>query len=870
MLWARMMALLKRGELDQRISEELQTHLDLLIEENLRRGLPPDQARHEARRAIGNLTFTAESYRTDSAFPRIETFWQDLRHTMRILRQNPGFTSVAVGMLAVGIAANTAIFTLVDAVLLRPLPYPEADRLVSLSGSIRGVPGAPISVPDFYDWSRQSRSFTHLSAMFYPQSMNLNAGGEPQRIVATPVTARFFDVFAVPPLLGRSFRRDEEGPQAPKIVVLSFGAWQRLFAGDPRVAEKNIDLDGQSYRVVGVMPARFNYPEDRDAWVPLTLNPREWPRQAKVLDGVVGRVASGVPLAGAQSEMDVIAQRLESAFPDANRGWGIRITPLQESIVGDSRTAVLILCGAVGFVLMLVCVNVANLLLARGAVRRRELTIRCALGAGRARIFRQLVTESIAVSAIAGVIGALLAHYAVLIFRSVAVSNLPRAGDIGIDAAALAFNFAAALMSGVAVGVLPAWRAARSDIASDLRDAGRASAVHARSRLRSALVVAEIAISILLLAGAGLLLRSFREVLRVPPGFNPAQVMTFELSLPRATYGAPPRVAAFAEAVRTKLGEMPGVVATGMARSAPLRGDLPYAPFTIAGDPALAVGEKLLADYQTCDPGFLRALSIPLIRGRVFADHDRFGSNSVVLINESLSRRYFAGRDAIGRKIVLGFDREPRTVVGIVGDVRYRSLEVAPRPAIYLPFAQSPVPRLAFVVRTERTPETLGPELREQIRQLDPRLPVFGVETMDTRMARSTASRRWVLSLIGTFAIVAVLLAAIGIYGVMSYMVMQRTHEIGIRMALGARAGEIIRLIAGQGMRLAGAGTVVGIGGALCVARFLTTLLFQVRPTDPLVYVSVAVLLLVVAGAAVCVPIWRALRVEPVIALRHE
>jgi putative ABC transport system permease protein len=817
--------------------------------------------------------------------------FQDLRYGARMLMKKPGFTLIAVITLALGIGANTAIFSVVNAALLKPLPFPQPERLAFIyeqrvaQGRLQGL----IAPGDFFAWQEQNRSFERIAA--YTEALfNLTGGGEPERVWGMITTPELFATLGVRPMLGRDFTAEDGAPDAPGGVILGHGFWQRRFGAARDIVGKTIQLDGGSYTVAGVMPPGFQF-QDKKFEVCRNFNVNsEWraTRRFYYLTAI-GRLKSGVTLAEARAEMGAIAGRLEQQFPDTNKGHGVSLIALDEAAVGRLRPALYALVAAVGFVLLIACANVASLSLARGATRYREMAVRASLGANRAALVRQLLTESLLLAAGGGAIGLLVAKWGVDLLLSVGPGNLPRLDQVKVDTFALAFTLAISALTGIASGLLPALQLSRTDLSAGLKDGGQ-NAAGSRSRAMNALVVAEVALALVLLIGAGLLIRSFARLLEVEPGFASEKVLAMDLSLNEERFANRRQV--FMEQLTARLATLPGVVAAGATTHLPLSGEDGGRSFTVAGDAAKAAGEKLVAEYRIVTPDYLRTMKIPLRAGRHFTALDRNeyfmadgrrvegypnrqrgerDAPGVVIINEALARRSFAGVNALGRRIVIddGQTRE-REIVGVVGDVKHFSLEDASKPELYLPYAQRPMQNQTLVIRTDSEPLTLVAAVRGEVRALDKDLPLYGIKTMQDYLDDSVAARRLIMLLVGVFAAVALLLAAVGIYGVISHSVTERTREIGIRMALGARSQDVLRLVVRRGMKLALVGVGLGLTGSVALTWLMKNLLFGVSATDPLTFVVIALLLTFVALLAALVPARRAARVEPLIALRHE
>ncbi|MCA1591406.1 MAG: ABC transporter permease [Acidobacteria bacterium] len=804
------------------------------------------------------------------------TFLQDLRYALRVLAKNPGFTAIAVVALALGIGANTAIFSVINTVLLRPLPFDSPERLVKVWGTNqkRGVSKYPVSYPNFTDWRDQNGVFEHVAA-YSDAGAILTGHDAPEQLNGIVASADFFEVLGAKPAIGRGFTtQDEQGDT--HVIVLSDGVWRSRFAADPGIVGQQVMLDGQATTVIGIMPAAFSFPPDT-ATAPVfwsLLNPKEEgnaERGANYLL-VIGRLKPGIAREQAQAEMSTVAGRLEQQYPEKNTGRGINLVPLHEDIVGDLRPALLILFGAVGFVLLIACANVANLLLARASSRTREIAVRTALGASRWRIVRQLMTESALLALVGGTLGLLLALWGVDLLLAAVPADIPRLSESGLDARVFGFTTAISLLTGLVFGLAPALQASKTELTEALKEGGRGSTEGLkRNRVRSLLVVSEVALSLVLLVGAGLLVKSFIYLHDVNPGFKPDHVLTADVGLPTAKYEKEQQQAAFYQQAVGRIAALPGVEAAGAVMPLPLNGNGMQNILTIEGRPALAPGEKLTTNSRVITPGYLRAMGIPLIRGRAFTERDDKDAPKVFLVNESLARKYFPGEEAVGKEIEVtvapGMKGE---IVGVVGDVKHRNLEAEPGPETYVSYLQAPMPYMTLVARTSVDPASLTGSLRGAVQQVDKDQPLYGVKTMEQWVADSVARRRFNTVLLGIFSAVALLLAAVGIYGVMSYSVTQRTHEIGLRMALGAQRGDVLGMVVGQGMTLIMIGVALGLAASFALTRVMRGLLYGVSATDPLTFGGVALVLILVALLACFIPARRATKVDPMVALRYE
>ena len=796
----------------------------------------------------------------------------NVRHALRSLRRAPAFTLAAVATLALGIGANTAIFSVVNSVLLDPLGYPDPDRLVIVWGRHATIGQETASLPDFLDWRAGARSFETLAAMTHTR-FNLTGAGEPEVVRGALTTAGLFRAFGVVPSVGRGFREDEERGAAPRVAMLGEGYWRRRFAGQADIIGRQILLSGAPYTVVGIVPDALRLEQPVEVWTPLVTDSTRH-RRADFLT-VFGRLRPGVTRERAQEEMTTIARRLEAQYPESNAQWGAEVVSLREQMVGEVRPALLVFMGAVGLVLLIACANVASLMLARVAGRSREMTVRSALGASRTRLAAELLLESVLLGLLGGGLGLLLASWGIDALRSLAPGTIPRSEEIGLDLRVLGFTLALALATGALFGLAPVWRLARRDLRDGLGEGSRGvaggSGIH---RARSALVFAEVALAFVLLVGAALLLRSFERLQDVDPGFSSDRVLTARVTLPRVKYAADAAWLAFGDRLLAEAEAQPGVRSAALVSDAPLGDSPPYWSFEIQGTEAPRDGSVQDAAVFTASAGYFETLRIPLVEGRFHDATDRVDGEAVVVINQAMARRYWSGKRALGARITLGDSGNPDarwlTVVGVVGDVRHERLSDQAYPQIYLPFAQAPTRSMVLAVRAEGDPASLAPVIRRSLAELDADLPLANVTTLEERKAASLARPRVNAAVIGGFALAALVLAAVGIYGVVAYSVVQRTRELGIRMALGAGRGTLLRMVIRQGMMPVLGGMALGLAGALAGGRVLRSLLFGVAAGDPATLVAVTFFLVSVALAAIYLPARRAARSDPMAALRND
>jgi putative ABC transport system permease protein len=801
------------------------------------------------------------------------SIWRDQVHGFRTLRKSPGFTLTVVVILAVGIGANTAVFSVVDAAFLRRLPYPAPDRLLMLPATHRpDERGTEVSAAKFLDWRRESRSFAQLGA-FGPASLNLSGAGSPERLQAAQITPGALAALGVQPMLGRLFRPDEERADS-RLAILSYGLWRSRFGADPRVLGRVVRLGGVSYPVIGVMPPRFRFPrDDVQIWIPLRLTrERAADRQSRWLY-VVGRLRDGVSPRAAQAEMSALNGALASQHPEVDKDWSARLVPLREQLVGSLRPALTILLATVLMVLVIACANVASLQLARAAGRRSEMAIRAALGASRQAILRQLLLEGSTLAALGGALGIVLARFSLRLLVAAVPSPFPGFVDASLDGRVLVFTVAIALLTGVAFGLAPALAASRSDLVGELRGGSRGGASSGgrrQLRARRLLTIAEVAGALTLLVGAGLLLSSFDHLRRVAPGFDPDGVLTMELVLPPARYPTDARITAFFRQLVERTAGEAGVTAAGGITDLPLGGSNQTESYAVAGPQPIDLDRLPEAGYRGVMPGTFRALGIPILAGRDLSPRDTPRSPPVLLVNRTFAARNWPGHDAIGAigKFVLVGGRTPHEVIGIVGDVRHDRLDAAPVPEIYVSYGQHSFNSMVLVARSSAGAAGLADRLRAQVRALDPEQAVFNVKSLRAVVAESTVAPQIYATLLGAFAGVALFLSILGIYALVSYTVAQRRHEMGVRAALGARLGDLLALVIGEGMTLAAAGVAAGLVLARGAAQAMTGLLFGVQPGDPRIFGATALVLAAAALAASLAPAIRAARVDPTEALR--
>ena len=810
---------------------------------------------------------------------------QDLRLVPRQFLRNPGFTAVAIITLALGIGANTAIFSVVNAVLLRPLPFKDADRLVRVwhtppAKSFPGIDKFSVSAANYIDWQRENHVFEQM-AIYSGRLLTLTGVEQPQQVTASTVSAGFFETLGVRPMLGRVFMPEEDQPGRTNVLVLSYRFWQEHLGSNRAVVGTNVMMDGQNFLIAGVMPESFRFPDFAQVWVPMGWTDKERAVRGEHHSVVIARLKPGVDLEHAQAEMNTISSRLEQLYPVDDKGWGALVLPLHRDLVNDVRPALLVLLGAVAFVLLIACANVANLSLARTFSRQKEIAIRAALGASSGRVVRQILTEAVTLALIGGILGLIVAHFGQRFVLAFLANQLPGSVAAGLDWKILAFTACLSVLTGVFAGVLPALRLAKSDVNQTLKQGlGRTDASSSRHGTRGVLVVAEVALSLILLMGAGLMIRSLHELQNVAPGFQSHGVLTMTAAVSMSKFSEPQQQIQFFDQVLQRVRELPGVESAGVADDVPLNNGGSHQPIQIEGQPVVAMADQPEVDVRMISPGYMRSMQTQILRGRDFNDGDVAGRPEAILISKSMAERFWPGENPIGKRLTLTFTpTQVREVVGVVGDVKLDSLDQArPSTTLYVPLGQLSKSAqydfrsfpMTLVVRSTTSPGSMVSVVTNAVHQVDRDMPVRDVFTMDDLIANSLLQPRFNMLLLGVFAALAVLLAGIGIYSVLSYSVRQRVPEIGIRLALGARLTDVLRLVLIEGMKPALLGVVIGIAGALALGKVVASLVYQVKPSDPLTFAGAVAMLGTIALLACLIPAYRASRVDPVVALRNE
>jgi len=877
--------LLSRRRIYSDLTEEIHEHLAEKIDELVASGMSREEARHAARREFGNATLIEERGREVWQWPSMESLIADIRYALRMLRKNPGFTSVAILTLALGIGANTAIFSVINAVILRPPPFPNSEQLVTLFEQDRkkGYDQNAPAAANFLDWRAQNNVFSQMAA-YGGGECNLTGDQRPERVAGGAVTANLFPLLGIAPLLGRTFTTDEEQPGHDRVVILSYTLWQERFGGKAQIVGDSITVNGRASTVIGVMPPGFVFPGDTGTvqkiytspparlWVPLALDAKTWAVRSDHYLSVIARLKPDVTIRQATSEMDTIEQRLVKQYPNDFIGSEVLLVPLSTQIASGLEPVLLVLLGAVAFVLLIGCANVANLLLARAASRKKEIAVRTALGASRPRVIRQLFVESMLLGICGGAVGVLLAGWGLRAIKAVIPEKFPRVGYIGIDGWVLGFATVVAFATSIIFGLAPALQTSKSDLTESLKEGSRGSAEGlGHSRLRGLLVVSEIALSVVLLAGAGLMIRSFLRLENTSLGFNPDHVLTMELSLPESKYRQSEQRKITIQQIIDRLDVLPGMKSAAATTLLPLAGGNFNSAIEIEGGEIKVAGYSPSTEVRAITPQYFKTMGIPLERGRLITSQDTSTSPPVLLINQTLARRWLPHEDPIGRHATLGWSGFSGQIVGVVGDTKEFGVDAEVREEVYIPYSQAPFRQtLALALRTTSDPTQLANATRGAILDADPDLPVSNVRTMQQVVFGSISQPRFRTVLLGLFAGLALALAGIGIYSVISYSVAGRTHEVGIRMAIGAGQSDVLKLVLKQSMALIFAGTVSGFALAYILTRLVASWLYQTRSNDPVTFVGVVLLLFFVGLLATYIPARRATKVDPMVALRYE
>jgi putative ABC transport system permease protein len=872
----RFVALFRKEQQDRELAEELESHLQMHIEDNLRSGLNPAEARRQALIKLGGVEQTKENYRDRLGIQWFETLLQDLRFGVRVLRKNPGFAAVAVLTLALGIGANTAIFSVVNAILLRPLPFQDSGRLMMIwhappQKSFPGVPRFAVSPANYLDWRSQNHAFDQMSAIGF-RSLNLTGMGQPESVTGIAVSADFFSVLRIQPSAGRGFVATDDQPGRGNVVVVSDAFRQSHFGANENILGRTIKLDDHSYEIIGVMPPKFEFPARVQLWIPLAWTDKE--RGVRGIHDylVMARLKSAVDKEKAQSEMDTISDNLAHAYPTDDAGWGAVVLPLRDSLFGSVRSALLVLLGAVAFVLLIACTNVANLILARALGRRKEIAIRTALGASSWRVMRQVLTETVLLSVTGGVFALLLAHFAVDSIAAFIGPRLPFSVEFGLDGWVLGFTLAISILTGIVAGLAPSWHLTKTNLNASLKQGlGKTDSDSGGDRARNVFVVAEVALSLLLLVGAGLTIRTLYLLQNVNPGFDPHNVLTVPLAISDTNYPSADLQTNFFKNVLERVRALPGIESAGAVSSLPFQGGSTQ-PVIAEGQPVVPMADQPEVAVRLISPGYRSTMRIPLEQGRDLTDADKANSQPVILVSDAFAKRFWPHENPIGKHVTLTFVRGPsREVVGVVGDVKLDGLDVTrPVETIYDAMTQNTQVQMVLAVRASAVPTSLTSAVTDAVHAVDPDESVVNVVTMESIVDQSLGQQRLNMVLLATFAGLALLLGAIGIYGVQSYAVRQRVREIGIRIALGAQPSDVFLLVLRRGLNLVLLGICIGLAASFGLTRLMASQLYGVSATDPLTFAAVAIVLAFVALLACYIPARRAMRVEPMVALRHE
>ena len=876
---------------DRELDAEVRSYVQLLAEENMRDGMSTEKALRAARVELGGIEQVKEQSRDARAGASVDSLLQDLQYGARMLRKNPGFSVIAILTLALGIGASTAVFSLVNAVLLKPLPYPNSQQIVfpwrqPPAGLHLGYNEMPWGRPDFLFFAHESKSFQSVGA-FKSDSFNLTGSGDAARLDGLRASAGFFPSLGISPFIGRTFTAEEDQIGHEHEVVLSYSLWRDRFGSDTQILGRLLQLNRESYTVIGVMPPGFVFPRGEEMpngfpfpratqlWVPLALVPGPIiPGEDSEL-AVIGRLQPGITPPQAQSEMNVMCKRLEDFFPGSKGWFGTKVTSMERQIAGDMRRPLLLILGAVGVVLLIACSNVAGLLLSRSLARTKEFTLRAALGAGKWRLMRQLLTEALILAGIAGIAGILIAKVAVHFVKFFAPPNIPRLSEVSLDIRVVLFALAITFVTGILFGLAPAIAGSRDNLVESLKGGGqRSGSSPLGTKLRNVLLISEVAFALVLVISAGLLTRTFLRLLSVDPGFNPTRVLTFELTLPATKYTDQPQIVALYQKALQSIRSLPGVDSAGITAATPLGGATESTSIRLPDHPSQDPKARAFSNYTMISPGYFAAAGTPILRGRDFLESDTADSLPVTIINSAMAKKFWPGADAIGKQVAPASKKYPAAaIVGIVADVKRLSLREDPPPEMYVPYNQKVWPSLLtmdVILRTKVDPASLTDDVRNALRSVDPDLPLAKIATLSTIVEDSMTLPRFAMLVLGSFAGLALLLASVGMYGVISYFVGQRTREIGVRVALGAQRRDVFGMVLGQGARLAAIGIALGLLAALAATRMMVSFLYRVQPIDPLTFAALPFLLLFIALLACYVPARRAMRVDPMVALRHE
>lgn len=877
-----------RDRIYEELADSIHEHLEERIEELTEGGMSPERAVREARREFGNVSAMEERSREVWQFSMFESIWTDIRYAVRQLRKSPGFAVTAIVLLGVGIGATVAVFSLVDAILLKPLAYPEANRIVipwrlPPKGFALGYTEVPWGQDDFHKLEKESKVFQFMGA-FQSKSFNLTEASDPVLIEGLQVSAGFFPALGVSPMLGRVFTVDEDQPGHEREVLLSYALWQERFHADRNIEGRTIDLNGAPYTVIGVMPPNFafpranempgsfQFPREAQLWVPAAF-PAVTPRFTPQELALVARLQPGVTLSQVQAAMDLFASRMEKQSVNAKGWYNSRTVPLTRQVGTDTRTPLLLVLGAVLGVLLIVCFNIANLLLVRSIVRRKELTLRAALGASRSRLLRQLLTESLLLACSGGLLGSVIALGGVWLVRIFGPATLPRLQDVSLDWRVGIFTLGITAIVGVLFGVIPALGATRLDMVESLKERGKGVANHANLYLRNTLIVSEVALALVLVIASGLLVQTFHRLINVDPGFNATHVLTFEIALPQLKYPDNAHIASLYQRIIPQLQALPGVQYAAVTEAVPMGGAPESTAFRIPDHPVSDVRASPIANYTIASPKFFAALGTPLLRGRDFLESDTANSVPVVIINEAMAKKYWPGKDVLGKQVVVPAQHAPMIIVGVVANMKHLSMREDPGPEMYVPYTQDVWPSMELmqiVLRARHSPESVIAQARTAVQSIDPDLPIAKVTSLSTLTDTSMAQSRFSVLLLGFFAAIALVLALVGIYGVISYSVIQRKQEIGIRIALGAQRRGIFQMIIGYGLRMAALGVFIGLLVSFAVTRAMSSFLYGIRPSDPLTFVTLSLFLTAAALLACYLPARRAAAVDPMLALRAD